>query len=266
MSDCVIVGCGRPTKELACRSCIDKLLYELRQVAELVRELAVTHARLDHIAAEQFGRSAETALVWREHASECLYVLRNTLSTWARDLWETNGSGALEVADNPVAVAAWMERHPTWLALHPAIDELLDEVAYAIRQARHAIDQPQDTRIFLGRCDLGLPENPACDRELYAYRSQEEVVCPSCEASWDVDERREWLLAQAEHETATSEVLAGLLTRLGVPTQPRDIQAAARRGELDNVGIDSHTKRRRYRVGAVLDALLPGRPKEGTAA
>lgn len=254
---CVI--CQRDHRDsLACRSCIDGLIGDLRAIPDLLAELETTQCRQDRLGADG-GRSAETPLVWREKASEAGYVLRNTIATWARDLWDTNGTGPFVVASDTASLSRFLVRYPSWLAVHPAIDELADEVHYAVTLTRRVIDRPQDTRVFLGRCDLGDPDNPACDQELHAYPWQEDLDCPACGGSWNVDERRQWLLAQAEDQTATAETLAALLTRLGVPVTVRDIQAAARAGRLSNIGIDAHTKRRRYRVGAVLDALLPAR-------
>lgn len=264
---CVI--CRREHRgSFACGSCIGRLQAEIRQVLDiysgrrfiggLATEVEVTRCRLDNLGADP-GKAAETRLAWSEEAAEAFFVLQNVLGTWARDLWETWGSGPIPVRDDLQDIARFFLRYPTWLAQHPAIDQLDDELRDCIRVARRVIDRATDNRMFLGRCDLSDHDNGECDRELYAHRSQTEVECPACGAIWQVEERQDWLLVQAEDETATAETLAGLLTRLGVEITPKDIQDAARKGLLTNVGIDSHTKRRRYRVGAVLDALLPAR-------
>ena len=251
--------CHRPHRgSFACGSCIGRLQADLRAIPDLLDELETTRCRLDNLGSDP-GRSAETRMVWSETASEAGYVLRNTITTWARDLWHLNGTGPFVVPGDTASLSRFLLRYPTWLAQHPAIDELADEIASAVKLARRAIDRPADTRVFLGRCNLDDPTNGDCVEELHAYRSQTEVECSNCGAIWQVSERREWLLAMAEDETATAETLAGLLTRLGVEVTVKDIQDAARKGLLTNVGIDSHTKRRRYRVGAVLDALLPAR-------
>lgn len=254
---CVI--CRRAhSGSFACGSCIGRLSADLRAVPELAFELEVTRCRLDNLGVDP-GKSYETRLVWSESASEAIYVLANTLGTWARDLWETNGSDQFpaELNDSPASLAMFLLRYPTRLAGHPAIDELDDEVRSAVKLARHTIDRPHDTRIFLGRCSLDDPENGDCERELYAHRSQEEVTC-MCGATWSVVQRRDWLLAQAEHETATAATLAGLLTRLGVEVTAKDIQDAGKRGALIPAWIDPH-RRRMYRVSDVLDHCLPER-------
>lgn len=253
---CVI--CRRDHKDsYACASCVGRLTADLKAVPALVEELEITRCRLDNLGADP-GKSSETRMVWSEAASDALFVLSNTLGTWARDLWDINGTGTFTVDPHPASLALFLQRYPSWLAAHEAIDEMDDEIRSAVKNARHAIDRRQDTRIFLGRCNLDDPDNGDCERELYAHRSQVAVEC-TCGASWSVEERREWLLAKAEDETATAETLAALLTRLGVEITPKDIRDAARSGRLTNVGIDSHSHRRRYRVGSVLDALLPGR-------
>lgn len=238
----------------ACGSCIGRLSADLRAVPELAAELEVTRCRLDNFGADP-GKSHDTRMVWSEAASEALYVLRNTLGTWARDLWETNGGDQFPADPDPASLARFLLRYPTWLAAHPAIDELDDEVRAAIRLARRAIDRPEDRRIFLGRCDLNDPGNPECDRELYAHHSQADVTCPACGAEWSVPERRDWLLANVEDEVLTGSMLAALVTRLGVPLTVGQIQGLARKGALCAAAEDRH-RRRSYRVGDLLDALM----------
>jgi hypothetical protein len=250
---CVI--CRRAHKDsYACQSCIGRLCADLRAVPELVDELEVTRCRLDNLGADP-GKSSETRMVWSEAASEALFVLGDTIGTWARDLWETHGVGPLVVSPDPASLSRFMLRWPSHLAAHPAIEELDDEIRAAVKNARQAIDRRADTRVFLGRCDLNDPENLECSRELYATRSQEQVTCKACGAEWSVAERRAWLLGGVEDEVMTGPVLAALVTRLGVPITVGQIQGLARKGVLRAATMDTHRKRS-YRVGDVLDVFM----------
>jgi len=250
--------CHRPhSGSFACPGCVRRICTDLLEVPSLVVELEVTRCRLDVMGSDP-GRSAEKPAVWREKASEAAWVLGNTLGAWARDLWTTWGQGDIPIMRTTPDMSRFILRYPTRLAQHEAVDELADEVNSAIRLARRAIDTPSDSRVFLGRCDLNDPVGEPCGTELWAtYPSQNDVICPDCGAEWLVADRRDWLLAVVRDETATAEVMSGLLFRLGFEISVAKIQVAARKGLITNVGIDSHTKRRRYEVGSVLDALLP---------
>lgn len=236
------------------------LATALRAVPDLGAELDTTLCRLDKMGSDP-GRCAETPMVWRHKASEAKWVLHNVLGTWVRDLWTTWGDGPLLLADDTAEFSRWLLRHPSWIAQHPAVDELADEVHDAIRLAWRAIDRTKDTRVFLGRCDLGLAENPVCAEELYAHPSQEDVTCP-CGAEWSVSERRNWLVGEMRErdEVGTATELAGLMGILGLAFTVRDIHRAARSRLLLAEAIDSHSHRRRYRISAVLAALIPNTP------
>lgn len=251
---CVI--CRREYRDAhACRGCVDRILADLAAVPDLLDELDTTVSRQDRHARSP-GRSAETPLAYRWRPAQTRDTLRNLVGTWARDLADDRH---IDLPRTHGDAARLLRRWPTWIAQHPAADELAAGLHSAVGAARRAIDQPADRRVFLGRCDLSDPDNPPCPAEVWAPRGRDTATCDECGADWSVRARQLWLAAQVQHETATAEVLAGFLTRIGVEVTPRDVQDAARRGEISNVGIDSHTKRRRYQVSDVLDRFLPGR-------
>lgn len=252
---CDVNGCARPSpNSRVCPSCQDSLRSELRKLDErqLHDELIIAWARLDRFAVEP--RGAERALVWRENIAETQWVVKDTLRAWCEHLWSVNANGQLELSDDLPEMARFLLRHPTWVANDALAGQLIDEVMYCIAQAWRAVDRPLDTRTFLGRCDLG-EQPPVCDRELYAtHRHQESVVCPACGSEWNVQERRDWLVAQLNDEKATAAVIAAALTRLGLMVTVAAIHQAGRRRDLVAADVDAH-RRRRYRVGDVLDVL-----------
>ncbi|RDI20342.1 hypothetical protein [Lentzea flaviverrucosa] len=87
-------------------------------------------------------------------AAEVRDDLRNTLSTWVRELWETHGprravptgetgpdgeplvDGVLDDLDLVPDMAAWLRRHPSWIEYHPAGGELVDEVGDTVERVR----------------------------------------------------------------------------------------------------------------------------------
>jgi hypothetical protein len=53
---------------------------------------------------------------------------------------------------------------------HPAVNELVDEIADAVQQARRAVDRPANrTIIFVGPCPELNAAGEHCDGEVYAF-------------------------------------------------------------------------------------------------
>ena len=187
--------CGRPTDSNLCRSHVDQLLGHLKSVPALHAELETTLCRLDKLAGNSAGKAAETPMVWQERAAEASFVLRNTLTTWARDLLPLHPEMELHLADDVGEVALWMARRPSWMASHPAAGELADEVAYAVRAAWRCVDRPGNRTSFeVGPCPEIGEENP-CPGRVWAYIPTADdqpamLRCTSCESEWNTTQ---WL-------------------------------------------------------------------------
>lgn len=291
VSTCVVCGsvtdaflCGNARRETGC---LGDLLQRLGDCAWLAEQLDTTLSRQDKVSAGSVGfvtGNAEKPLPLNLGASDVSMSLRDKLCSWVRCLWEDNTSTvlhcslchveqrhhaegpeaterdwydalpAVEVSIDIVSTSRWLMRHPTWIAIHPAVDELFGELSDAIHRAFRAVDIPKDTRVFLGKCGFEM-EGVRCKEELFARPADDEVTCPVCGTWWIVEERQAWLLATADDEVASAPVLSGLLSRLGVPVGEVDIRNMAKRGVIKAVSVDAH-RRRSYRVGDVLSAFL----------
>jgi hypothetical protein len=219
-----------------------------------VDELDVTITRTSKTGGASISvvvRGAEKPLPFHEAASEMQWVLRNTVSTWARDFAEANTHLTL-TATTVEEAAAWMAQFPTLLAMHPAAVELHDELVSLVRQINRVIDRPAD-RVYVGPCGGSFAGVP-CDQPLFGRGGWHEVRCHACGTEWSVEDRREWMLSTLEDKRATSGQLVTLVTANGVPITASTIRSWVARGKLASVGSDEGG-RPTYRVGDVLDVI-----------
>ncbi|WP_424183837.1 hypothetical protein ACOBQX_17920 [Actinokineospora sp. G85] len=249
--------------------CLGRLLGDLFAVAELVDDLDATISRQTSTGQRVGSRSAETGLPFNVGAAEVRDDLRNTLSTWVRDLWETHGprrevpTGETAPDGSPVVVAeldalylddtlhemaAWLRRHPTWVEHHPAGGELVDEITDAVERARRAVDLPP-ALVFCGPC-------PDCGADLYAHPDRATVGCRECESRHEVEALRAALLDAARGHLATAaEVSLALPRLLGRTLSANTVRTWARAGKLTRREPDDRG-RPRFLVGEVIDVAL----------
>lgn len=85
-------GCGQPAPDsFLCSRCERQLHRTLLDVPDLATELDTVLARHTAYLEHHGGRSAEKPLPIDMRASEAAWVLRNTLTTWARVLHDERG-------------------------------------------------------------------------------------------------------------------------------------------------------------------------------
>lgn len=181
---CTAHGCHRPSPHGAlCRSCVDRLVADLRDVEALVDELLLAITRADRL--ERHGRpdpdaerrtldrpelgTAVGVLPYREDPSEVGRDLHAVLTTWIRHLCETRGVPIPELVPvrvfgsrlrpvgtfrfpgrETVEAALWLARHPDTIAGDEAAAELESEVRDAIARTRRSRDV--DELQYLGPC------------------------------------------------------------------------------------------------------------------
>lgn len=290
---CTVDGKPVADQSYLCTGCTRRLERALRSVAELEEELLLTVTR-------QTSRvdGVGDPLPFHLDASMVYGSVRNTLTTWARGISEARGMpvwiGARigpvcsrspacahpscgqilgELAGQPTLgeIAAWIlnpiDRHVEWIRHQRAASEVADEIGYAVRIMRQAIDRPGE-RWYAGPCGddsvaqrvvaavFGTPS--PCREELYALPYAETVTCRECGAEYDLAERREWLLNSTADHFAHASLIAQALPALGIPGEPAKLAARIRtagsRGRLivrwrDPLG------RPQYRIGDVVDLI-----------
>lgn len=238
-----------------CQVCIDGLHRNLGDIAALHDELEITSTR-QNVSGQRAGSRSTTRPLpfdWSsDHDSDDLH---GTLVGWVRDL-EPDPDKQPE--DNDAALSRWLIAHLPEIAQHPAADEIVDEIGYAVRQAYRAIDNRAE-RWYAGPCRAEYAANSedndaCCMADLYVKPDADISVCRHCGAPHNIKARREWLLDAVEDMLATATMIARGVSRLDEHVTPERIRQWAARGRIAAKGVDlrGHPT---YRVGDVLDRL-----------
>jgi hypothetical protein len=259
--------CGRQIRDVShlCSGCARLLERTLAEVPSLVEDLETTRARQSRTGGRSIGggHSSERPLPWSEHAAEAAVLLRSTLVAWAQVVVEERGVGAPR--DTLGGVSGFLLRHVEWLRHHPDAAELVDEVRFAVRQARQAVDRAPD-RWYAGRCghvDLeaqveaivmsGPPPVP-CAEELYVREGADTVQCRTCSTEHDVERRRAVLTRRVKDQLASARELTTAVSNLARPISLNTIRSWVKRKRLVERGQTTDGVAL-YRVGDVLDLL-----------
>jgi hypothetical protein len=290
MSAQTVVGCvvcGAATDRFLCgdersaSGCLGKLLRQLGDCAALVDELNVVLAKRSKTGGASVGYISnggdEQPIPADLKAIEVGTWLRDRLCSWARLLWEDNASRnpdgsvpQIDLQPGIVSVSRWLLRHPSWIALHPAVDELyhelMDDMAAAWRVANYSSSAVR----FVGVCYAEF-EGVECVERLFAHEDAHEVTCKVCGTEHrDVAERRAQLVAAAEEEYVPLGDLVGLVTEKGhrlTTSMLRNLRARGRvtayvaeeDGRVREWQKGDEGRERYYRVREVLDAITTKR-------
>lgn len=253
---CLVANCGRPMptgdNSTACPACWATLDAQLRAIPALAHELDTTLARQTASGSRTGPRSTEAPLPYSVAASDAMRLLHATLWPWVREGLEAHPE---EPTPNPsvVGLAVALIRLHGWLITHEHGHEAIDEIGYALAQARGAIDRAPD-RTYAGQCDCGV--------ELYATAGRSGVACPTCGIIRDVAAwRHEQLEAAAEMMLTLTEMTRAIAETSDETVSRKRLEGWVRRGRLlrsGNVGAVAT-----YRVGDVLDLLDADRSAAG---
>lgn len=269
-------ACSRATDMFLCWSCCKDLKKRLDAAAWLALELDVTLTRQDRIGepGDRIGGTPESPLPFHLAASEAVWVLRNTLTTWAREICETRGIEYLPLGYLPSSfvgplrpgekcvpqnftestngVARWLSHNAVAVALSEGAGEAFDEISEAVKSAQRVIDRPPG-RIYIGPCG-GAFNGVPCDADIYVTMGQPETRCPICGSTYSVDERREQLREQVRGLLGTAAELARLLPWvLDSPITRKRIAYYANRGFISRRDLGGETV---FQIGEVIDAHI----------
>lgn len=253
---CTVPSCPNPRPEHTslCVNCTTLLSQDLDAALWLLQDLDTTIARQDAvIPPNSRGRSAETALPFKWHASEALWVLQNVTTTWARLVLEH--TGFRPPADTSAfGAAGFLRAHVRSFATHPDAGEAVGELETAVRDALRAVDHPVDHRMYLGKCG-DVAGHHGCQGRVYALPQQEEGTCDRCHATHPTRERRALMLRAMAGQKLTAQEMSTMLAAVGVEITVAQIQNVGRLRRITPTSSDKHGKRS-YRVGDVLREFL----------
>lgn len=283
----VCVVCGAQTDRFLCGSersgtgCLGELLRQLGDTAALVEELNIVLSRRSKTGGASVGYISngadEQPIPADLKAVEVGTWLRDRLCSWARLLWEDNAPREADGSVPPidltpgiVSVSRWLMRHPTWIALCPAADELYRELTQDMAAAWRVANYSSSAVHFVGVCYAEF-EGVECVERLYAHEDAHEVVCKVCGTEHDnVAARRAQLVIAAEDQFIPLGDLVGLVTEKGYRLTTSMLRNLRARGRVTAyVAIEDGRVRewekgderleRYYRVREVLDAITTKR-------
>lgn len=219
----------------------------------LLDELAVTATRQSRLTVNTGGAvSPEMPLVFHVAAAAHYRAVAAFLRRWARhyrlDAYGDALSERVRRADTPYAYAAWLQA-TAWpnVLRSDDVGEFTDELLRLTDEAWQIIDRPPDLW-FAGPC-------PQCRADLYAEERAPMVTCAKCHASFDVAERREWLLSHVDDVLATAAEISRAVHLTGAPdVTPSRINNLFHRGAFVRHGRN-RAGDHLYRMGDVLAAL-----------
>jgi hypothetical protein len=262
-----------------CKICLQSVRRDLGDIPALIDDLHTTLSRQDAVGASSGRRASESSLPWKETASEALWVLVSTVTTWAREFQDRNAS---PFPDAPVAAARWLLANSSHVASREQAGQMVDEIASAVAKAYEVIDRPPEL-LIAGQCG-----HQGCEEYLYARPDSKTTTCRACETEHEVVERRVWMVNYAaELHLPAAECLAWVRLLMGkaIPRGTWDSWLARgreeerRRGDPEErdkerkftgllaIAID-HAGRPLYRFGDVRDLAADwvARPRKGAAA
>lgn len=266
MSTCVT--CDRPSPDgayLCAADCWPALDADLELLGWLDHQLTLTRTRQGRLAGGGRRPAGDQPLGYGAGAALAQDALRNTITTWARDLWPQR---QWPVGTTTSGLITAMRQAPPLICHHPAADQLRHDVERYRLMALTAINLPEDEATY-GVCDAELADDGTCRAYLYGDPTADWVRCKACRTQHETRDRRDWMRRRMEVHYFRAATLARLLPRMiERPVSADQIRAwstykTIRSGE----DLDGYVT---YCCGDVITVALTtplrGRKLEGSAA
>jgi hypothetical protein len=269
---CPVSTCDRPRRgdQPICGACAEQLRHDLEAIPALSEDLDLALSRQTAMGG---GGGGDKPLPYSVRASDAGALLRDTLTDWLRVVLAgmpavpampegprclgvcSHGSclgiGRVEMLvwftaepDATVpAIARWMAARRAYLLRHPAVTDIVEEIAVVVEAASRTVDRPGE-RQYAGPC-------PACGEGLYAKTEAVQVACRGCGEVQRMGARRDFLLSELRGTLATASQAAHILTQLldnGAELKPRTVRNWAFRARIVAHGHDERG-RPLYEVG-----------------
>lgn len=296
----IICSCGKPTNGVTlCAGCTKTARIAVANIAAYYDDLETVRTRQTRYGVASKGSIGKTMPLGMDgrftsegRGTKAQDMTRNAVTTWARCLLDDRPGMPGPTHDSVRSVCAFFVRNMGSIITLPWAPEFLRDMLAAEKALRGVVDRPAEGW-YAGECGSVVAEHNGqtcacachhdgsggaecdlpggcgaefgdvvCTRVLYAEPGNPYVRCRDCGTSYDVAERREWLVHEAEDREATVEVITRIITTLG----DRDVRASkinarirqwAVRGKITSHGTRVVDGRPRplYRVGDVLELL-----------
>lgn len=236
-----------------CPRCASTLSGLLTGLASKFDDLDAAIGRQLRFTGRVGAASTETTLPINLAASEAGWVARQTLLTWVD--WVSAVRGELA----PVGwdeVEAYLVGKVRWLVQHPGGAKAIDEMIAALRQARRAVDRPQE-RKYLGLCRPDYDDLDRCVQAIYAPAAQIAARCPRCGVEHQVQDLLERMQRRVAGVKLTAADAERLLAEVGIRISADLIRQWRKRREVEPVGATAQG-RPVYLLGDLLDRHAGG--------
>lgn len=294
---CAVDNCETPTPDQLCKRHRSDLRNALQQLPGLLAELEVTTTRQAVTSRGSGGAStkaSEEPIPFDVDASEMDWVVRNTVTTWARVVVEEHYGRLPTLVPGPVcaacfhpscaetrtrlelhrratpptrfaALCGWLAHHLPWIVQQPWAAQMHDEITSIRPFANRTVDNREDR--YAGPCThavlvavdvaaavVGFAER-VCGAPLRLRNNAHTVRCKLCDAEYETVELWQRIVDRSRDELATGPDISALLTdALGIRISWATIRKMAFTGAIIHVTTDDND-RKLYRIGDVLAVL-----------
>lgn len=202
----------------------------LRELRDWVcADLDDTISRQVAFGDKQDGKRTETPVVFNENAAEVATVLHGTLRAWVEHTC-THSACRWPGEQRSAQYAGWLDRHLMDLAKTEEAPTAVDELTDAWKQAKRAIDRPQDLE-FAGPCQ-STTDGIEC-AGVYCRKDAETKDCRTCGATIDIPALRATMEAVMRDRLYTKQELrTALVIYLKQPVPRSTIDGWIARGRL----------------------------------
>lgn len=199
---------------------------------------------------------------------------------WVRNLCDDRPTIG-QPPDDIGKALGWLESHVPSINTLEWAGECLREMVECEHTLQRLLDKA-DTGWHAGICgnevgratnDDGEVETVTCPRTLYGTVGTKWVRCPECGRTWDTEQRRATMMAEAREQSAPVKVIARVVIGLvdGEVSEhrlTRRIEQWIHRGKLLDLGVRviDGRPRRVYNLGEVFDLVLKERKPSEPAA
>ncbi|MDT9691530.1 hypothetical protein Q5762_24950 [Streptomyces sp. P9(2023)] len=234
MTSCQGEGCRRGRAEgrarrrtsegsRLCRGCADRFEAEIEQIPRLYEECErVLGGGVADGLRERTSGGTLPGLPFNEAASEVRVRMLATLGSWSGLVAQERGLPAPE--RTVAATGAFLLRHASWLASHPAVADATEEIAKLVRDGRRVTRSDGSRTVRVGPC--AEPDCPGTlsltlhDRPRHAEHAEHAEPRIRC----DADEAHSW--AGHRWSELNRSMEAGAATRAAEPATERWLTAA----------------------------------------
>jgi hypothetical protein len=270
VSNCQV--CDAQTSAFLCARCTAEIE---RALAELPADLTDLQAVATRQAAgplglgdparqwdgpRQDGALGDAGWVFAPGAADQLWVVGNTVTTWARHLASSRGVELPAWVADALTASRWLLSSLDAIRHDEAAAQIHDEITSLPVENRRWIMPPPPEEEFHGLCDAAdvaaeLEGQDVrlsvgrCGTQLWSREQAQRIDCPVCGASYTRAERQASMLTELVDTLGTVRQVASTLTTLGRPVTDKQIRNMLGRGLIAARGREPIM----VRVGDVLD-------------